>query len=351
MVFVDFMNKIKKIILLSTLTLLFSSCQLGYYFRSAKNQIGMMSSRVSIEEALSNEKLTSEQKRKIELSQKARVYAFEKLQLKKTDNYNSYIDLSRPYVSWVVHAAERWEMKNFEWKYPIVGAMPYKGFFTEKEAQDEALIMNDKGYDTYVRGVSAYSTLGWFTDSLLSSMLRYKDHDLVNTIIHEITHTTLYVKNNSDFNERLAVFIGNKGTEMFYKDLEGADSATLKTIAAENEDDILFSNFISEELKDLDQWYKENSSVRNNEAREQRLQQVYQNFETKLKPQLKTNSYNKFTKEKMNNAYLGVYKTYMQNLNDFEDAYKRHGSDLLKFIEAVKALESSKNPEEDLKRI
>lgn len=351
MVFVDFMNKIKKIILLSTLTLLFSSCQLGYYFRSAKNQIGMMSSRVSIEEALSNEKLTSEQKRKIELSQKARVYAFEKLQLKKTDNYNSYIDLGRPYVSWVVHAAERWEMKNFEWKYPIVGAMPYKGFFTEKEAQDEALIMNDKGYDTYVRGVSAYSTLGWFTDSLLSSMLRYKDHDLVNTIIHEITHTTLYVKNNSDFNERLAVFIGNKGTEMFYKDLEGADSATLKTIAAENEDDILFSNFISEELKDLDQWYKENSSVRNNEAREQRLQQVYQNFETKLKPQLKTNSYNKFTKEKMNNAYLGVYKTYMQNLNDFEDAYKRHGSDLLKFIEAVKALESSKNPEEDLKRI
>ena len=345
------MGKIKKIIFLSVLALLFSSCQLGYYFRSAKNQIGMMSSRIPIDEALSSEKLSHEQKRKIELSQNARIYAFEKLQLKKTDNYNSYIDLGRPYVSWVVHAAEKWQMKNFEWKYPIVGSMPYKGFFTEKEAEDEATIMNDQGYDTYVRGVSAYSTLGWFTDSLLSSMLRYKDHDLVNTIIHEITHTTLYVKNNADFNERLAVFIGNKGTEMFYKDFEGADSSTLKTIAAENEDDHLFSEFISRELKDLEQWYKDNGSVRNNEVREERLQQVFKNFETQLKPNLKTNSYNKFTKEKMNNAYLGVYKTYMQNLNDFEEAYKRYNSDLLKFIEAVKQLENSKNPEEDLKRI
>lgn len=345
------MGRKKELILFSVLTLLFSGCQLGYYFRSAKNQIGMMSSRVPIEAALNDNKLTSEQKRKIELSQKARIYSFEKLHLKKTDNYNSFIDLGRPYVSWVVHAAERWEMKNFEWKYPIVGAMPYKGFFTEKEAQDEATIMNEKGYDTYVRGVSAYSTLGWFTDSVLSSMLRYKDHDLVNTIIHEITHTTLYIKNNADFNERLAVFIGNKGTEMFYRDLEGADSATLKTIAAENEDDQLFSEFISKELKELDQWYTTNGAIRNNEAREERLQQVYKNFETVLKPRLKTNSYNKFTKEKMNNAYLGVYKTYMQNLNDFEDAYKRHGSDLLKFIDAVKLLEPSKNPEEDLKTI
>lgn len=191
-----------------------------------------MSSRVSITEAFQSPNLNDAQKQKILLSQKARVFAFEKLKLIKTENYNSYIDLKRPFVTWVVHAAEKWQMKNYEWKYPIVGAMPYKGFFTEAEAKAEADEMLKKGFDTYVRGVSAYSTLGWFTDSLLSSMLRYKDHDLVNTIIHEITHTTIYIKNNSDFNEQLAVFIGNKGTELFYKDLEGPDS-TLKLISAE----------------------------------------------------------------------------------------------------------------------
>lgn len=330
-----------------------TSCQMGYYLSSAKNQFSMMSSRVSITEAFQSPNLNDIQKQKILLSQKARVFAFEKLKLIKTDNYNSFIDLKRPYVTWVVHAAEKWQMKNYEWKYPIVGAMPYKGFFTEAEAKVEAEEMQKLGFDTYVRGVSAYSTLGWFTDSLLSSMLRYKDHDLVNTIIHEITHTTIYIKNNSDFNERLAVFIGNKGAEMFYKDLEGPDSATLKLIAEENEDDRLFSEFISKEIADLEKWYLENpeSVSKNEEARTARLNEIHEHFEKDLSPRLKTTVYAKFTKEKMNNARMGLYKTYMQNLNDFEDAYKRLGSDLLKFIDVVKKLESSKDPESDLKTL
>ncbi len=326
---------------------------MGYYIRSAHNQFSMMSSRVSMTEAFQSPNLNDIQKQKILLTEKARVFAFEKLKLNKTDNYNSFIDLKRPYVTWVVHAAEKWQMKNYEWKYPIVGAMPYKGFFTEAEAKAEADEMQKLGFDTYVRGVSAYSTLGWFTDSLLSSMLRYKDHDLVNTIIHEITHTTIYIKNNSDFNERLAVFIGNKGAEMFYKELEGPDSTTLKLIAEENEDDRLFSEFISKELTDLEKWYLENpdSALKNEDARSARLNVIHDHFEKDLAPRLKTTVYAKFTKEKMNNARMGLYKTYMQNLNDFEDAYKRHGSDLLKFIDAVKKLESSKDPESDLKTL
>lgn len=312
-----------------------------------------MQTRVSITEAFQRPDLTTEQKNKILLSQKARLFAFEKLKLLKTENYNSFIDLKRPYVTWVVHAAEKWQMKNYEWKYPIVGAMPYKGFFNETDAKIESDLMLKNGFDTYVRGVSAYSTLGWFTDSLLSSMLRYKDHDLVNTIIHEITHTTIYIKNNSDFNERLAVFIGNKGSELFYKELEGENSPTLKLIAEENADDQLFSEFITKELTDLQKWYVENpdSTAKNEAARAVRLNQIHTNFEKNLAPFLKTKSYNKFTKEPMNNARMGLYKTYMKNLNDFSDAYKRHGSDLLKFIEAVKQLQDSKDPEQDLKKI
>ncbi len=331
-----------------------SSCQIGYYISSAHNQFSMMNTRVSITEAFQSPNLNETQKNKILLSQKARVFAFEKLKLKKTENYNTFIDLKRPYVTWVVHAAEKWQMKNYEWKYPIIGAMPYKGFFNEADAKLEADELLKNGFDTYVRGVSAYSTLGWFTDSLLSSMLRYKDHDLVNTIIHEITHTTIYVKNNSDFNERLAVFIGGKGSEMFYKELEGENSPTLKLISEENEDDKLFSEFITKELKDLEKWYIDNpqaATAKDETARTARLNLIHTNFETQLAPRLKTNSYQKFTKEKMNNARMGLYKTYMQGLNDFEDAYKRHGSDLLKFIDVIKGLEDSKDPERDLRVI
>lgn len=301
-------------------------------------------------EALQDSKLTPDQKRKLELSQTARRFAFDNLKLKDTDNYSTYIDLKRPYVTWVINAAEKWEMKNYEWKYPIIGAMPYKGFFSESDAQVEKTEMEQKGYDVYLRGVAAYSTMGWFHDSVLSSMLRYKDHDLVNTIIHELVHTTIYIKSNADFNERLAVFIGNKGTELFYKNQEGVDSRTLKLIMAEYDDDKLFSKFITHELKQLDSWYQSNKE-KNEDLRQNRLNEIHARFEKELKPQLKTTAYDKFTKEKMNNARMGLYKTYMENLDDFEKVYEKYDRDLLKFIEAVKKLEASETPQVDLLKI
>ncbi len=334
----------------TALTLLLSSCQLGYYFKSAKNQISMMASREDVEKVLQKSDLTEAQKRKLALSQQAREFAFNELHLKKTKNYETYIDLKRPYVTWVVNAAYKWELKNFEWSYPIVGKMPYKGFFSEQEALDEAAELKKEGFDTFVRGVSAYSTLGWFKDSVLSSMLRYKDHDLVNTIIHEIVHTTAYIKNNADFNERMAVFIGNKGTEMFYKKLEGADSATVKVISAENADDKLFSAFISAQIKNLESWYKSNSE-QNEKIRQEQFQKIKDAFTRELSGKLKTTSHENFIKKDINNATLGLLRTYMEDLNDFEILYNKCDQNMDLFIEKIKTLEQSEDPVADLKKL
>lgn len=309
-----------------------------------------MANRVPIEEALNTGALTDVQKNKLRLTQEAREFAFNDLHLKQTKNYDSYIDLKRPYVTWVVNAAYKWELKNYQWSYPIIGDMPYKGFFSEEEAKEEAEDLKKQGLDTNVRGVSAYSTLGWFKDSVLSSMLRYKDHDLVNTIIHEITHTTVYIKHNADFNERLAVFIGNKGTEMFYKKREGADSPTLKTIMAEYEDDKLFSNFISEQIKQLEAWYKSNSE-QNEKLRQEQFEKIRQAFKATVSPQIKANSYSRFSSEVMNNATLGLLRTYMEDLSDFEKLYAKSGHSMDVFIQKVKTLEKSDDPVNDLKKI
>ena len=310
----------------------------------------MMADRESIDKALANENLTEEQKRKLKLSQQAREFAINGLKLRETENYKSFIDLKRPYVSWVVHAAYKWELKNYEWSYPFVGHMPYKGFFSEQEAQDEAQDMEKQGYDTLVRGVSAYSTLGYFTDSVLSSMLRYKDYDLVDTIIHETVHATLYIKNNADFNERLAVFIGAKGTEMFYKKIEGPDSATLKNVELENADEQLFSKFIGSKIIELGDWYKHNQA-KNEAERQEKFDQIKLDFTHQLGSQLKTKNYEKFKDQKINNAYLGLYKTYNQNLDDFEKVFIKVDRDIFKFIELMKTLEKSENPEQDLKKL
>jgi predicted aminopeptidase len=331
-------------------TCLLSSCQVSYIMKSAYNQFSMMNSQVSLEDALKDPKLSDEQKRKIQLAQRAREFAENDLGLKPTKNYTKFVALDRPYVTYVVSAAPKWQLETYKWRYPIIGAMPYKGFFNEPDAKEEEKSLQKEDLDTYMRGVSAYSTLGWFKDPLLSSMLRYKDYDLVNTIIHETVHATLFIKHEADFNERMAVFIGNKGAEMFYQKEEGSASPTLQSVKNENLDDKVFSAWLSLKLKDLENWYKGlPANERAEDKRQQQFDKLQKDFENELLPQLKTETYKKFQTIKLNNARLLVYRTYMQDLGDFDKLYEKSGRDFKKFLEACKALEPEKDPVAALK--
>ncbi len=312
----------------------------------------LLSSREPVEKALQDPNLDETKKNKLRLAQEARVFGEQTLHLKSTKNYTSYVELGRPYVTYVVSAAAKWELKHHQWSYPFMGKMPYKGYFNEADAVEEEKSLQADGLDTFMRGVSAYSTLGWFNDPILSSMLRYDDYDLVNTIIHETVHATLYIKSSADFNERLATFLGDKGAEQFYLKKEGPESATLAQIKKENADSKLFSHFISGELRALEDWYK-NLPVadRNEEKRLERIAQIQKNFVTTLQPQLHTDSYKKFPEYKLNNARLLVYKTYMQDLQDFESLYNLLDQDYARFIAQCKSLESAKDPAVALKEL
>ncbi len=304
-----------------------------------------MNSQISLEEALKDPRLNEDQKRKIQLAKKAREFAENDLALKPTKNYTKFVLLDRPYVTYVVNAAPKWKLETYKWRYPIIGAMPYKGFFNEADAKAEEVLLQKEDLDTYMRGVSAYSTLGWFKDPILSSMLRYKDYDLVNTIIHETVHATLFIKHEADFNERMAMFIGNKGAELFYQKEEGPESQTLVNIKNENADDKLFSEWLSRRLKSLDDWYKKLSPSEQNEAiRQQQFDQIQKDFQIEMLPKMKTESYKKFHTLKLNNARLLVYRTYMQDLADFEKLYEKEGKDFKKFIKTCKGLEGEKDP-------
>lgn len=324
---------------------------MGYIMKSGVGQMRLLHQRVPIEQLLQDPSLDEGKKRKLLLAQEAREFAEKELHLKPTKNYTSYVELDQAYVTYVVSAAFQWELKAFEWSYPLIGKMPYKGYFKESDAQEEEQKLKDKGHlDTYMRGVSAYSTLGWFNDPLLSSMLRYDDFDLVNTIIHETVHATLFIKHEANFNERLATFSGTKGAELFYLKKEGEDSLTLKQIRTENEDERLFGKFISAELKDLESWYQKlPPSERSEEKRNLRLRDIQNKFVTELQPLLKTKAYAKFPELKLNNARLLVYKTYMQDLADFENLYQAVDSNFQMFIEKCKSLEGAKNPAQALK--
>ncbi len=339
-----------KLLFASLLFLLSTGCQVGYLAKSAYNQLSLLNQRVPIEEALNDPTLEPSEKQKLLLSQDVRTFAETKLKLNVKKNYSTYVKLDRPYVSYVVSASPKWKLETHLWGFPIVGKMPYKGYFSEKDAKEEADSLKADNFDVYVRGVSAYSTLGWFKDPLLSSMLRYKDHDLVNTIIHESVHATLFIKNEADFNERLATFLGNKGMELYYHAKEGENSETLKLVRNENIDEKKFSEFITAEIKAMENWYSEQKEQKE-ELRQSRLQEIKTHFTETVKPKMVTESYNKFDTIDLNNARLIVYKTYLQDMSDFENLYTLAGNDFEKFMIIVKRLEKHDKPSEGLKEL
>lgn len=323
---------------------------LTYLVKSGNEQMKLLSRREPIAKALDSEDVPEEQKRKLRLALDARKFAEEKLGFKPTQNYQTYVDLKRPYVTWVVTASPKNKIESYQWKYPLVGKMPYKGFFTPEEARAEAEEMAKKGYDVWVRGVTAYSTLGWFEDPLLSSMLGGSDDDLVNLIIHESAHATLYIKGHADFNERLATFLGNKGTEAFYKEREGENSPTNAKVKLENADEKIFSEFISEEIKKLNEWYAGPGRDAAEDVRRARLKEVVKTFVKNIKPKLKTEMFKKFENVELNNAYLASLKTYVYDLSDFEQLLKKVNGDLKAFLQYCESLEKSRDPAQELKQ-
>ena len=283
-------NHFLKLFFVVSIGLTNSSCMLTYLAKSGISQMKILTSREKIDKVLSQPEISDKTREKLLLVKKVRDFCFNDLKLKKTKNYSSFVQLEDRYVSYLLRVAPKYELKSYKWSFPIVGTFPYLGFFDKQDALDEQTKFKNDNYDTYVRGVTAFSSLGWFNDPVLSSMMNYENHDLVNLIIHETVHTTLFIKDNVNFNERLATFLANIGTEMYYQKIEGNDSTTIQLVNQEQIDDKLFSVFITDELKHLKKWYKETDNV-TDELKKNRLQLITDNFDTVLKPKLKTKKY------------------------------------------------------------
>lgn len=293
--------------------------------------------------------MTEAQKAKLRLVLEVKAFSESQLGLTKSPNYTSFIQLEEPHVTYIVQAAYAHELKPYLWKFPFVGSVPYKGYFRKKLAEEEAAGFDKTKFDTSVRGVSAYSTLGWFQDSVLSSMLRYEDNDLAELIIHETIHTTLYVKSAADFNERLATFMGHEGMKLFFKAREGAESPALALAKKDTHDQKLFSAFITKELKDLKKWYEDNAGKVTDEAKTAQIKALQARFASQVKPQMQTRNYDDFATRPLNNAILLAYQTYEYSLEDFEKLYVKFGRDFAKTFEWLKTLKNEKNPEQRLR--
>jgi predicted aminopeptidase len=325
-----------------------TGCLFTYLIKSGKEQMSILNSRQPIEKVLESNDVTESDKSKLRLALEVREFVVQELGFKASDNYKTYVDIKRPFVTWVVIASPKNKVENYIWKYPIVGKLPYKGFFNPEDAKKEAKKFDPTKYDTYVRGVSAYSTLGWFNDPILSTMLKDDESDLVNLIIHESAHATIFIKSEAAFNERLATFLGNKGTEIFYLKKEGEKSKTLERVALEDHDEKLFSAFITDEVKTLNEWYAKEVGL-DEEKRLARLKEINERFTKVLKPKMKTERYARFAKANINNAFLSSLHTYVYDLSDFQNLLRILKGDMKALIKFCKELERAPDPALKLK--
>ena len=338
-------------ILFLCLGFLFLNGCLSYLWHASTNHLKLMSQRIPLYTAWERYDFNEEERRKLKMLSEMKHFAREKLGMDIDEAiYTTYIHLDQPYVTYLLRVSKIYELKPYTWYFPIVGSVPYKGFFYKELAQQEAKAFPADEYDTIVRNVSAYSTLGWFEDSVLSSMLSYNEVSFVVTVFHELTHTVLFFKSHVNFNERFAEFVGRKAGELFFLEREGEDSETLRRMRDQWEDELLFSSFMEGEYKLLNQWYKGNKGKINPEMKSKRLREIQERFIERIQLQLKTNRYNYFATIQLNNAILLSYRTYNYKMDEFEKLYALSGYDMKTFIRNCFRFRDHKNPEAALSR-
>jgi predicted aminopeptidase len=205
----------------------------------------------SFEEYDAHNNLSEKQKKGLALINEIKKYSVDSLNYKPTKNFTTIYDQNNAPVLWVITASEKYKIEAYYWKFPVVGKVSYKGFFDRQKAIVAKNKLVSKGYDVDMRSVSAWSTLGWFSDPVLSSMLNRSKGHLCNLIFHELFHATYYAKSSVDFNENLASFIAHKATQQFLR----KDPEELKKYLESYEDNKIIDAHISDELESLHRFY------------------------------------------------------------------------------------------------
>ena len=191
--------------------------------QAARGHMDIMNKRRPVNDVIQDTDSPEALKERLQLVQEAREFSISKLYLPDNDSYRTYADLERDFVVWNVFAAPEFSLQAKTWCYPVAGCVGYRGYFAKEDAERQAEKLKGAGFDVIVGGVSAYSTLGKFSDPVLNTMMRWSDLDLVAVLFHELAHQQLYVKNDSEFNESFASAVEEFGVERWLRG-RGEDS-------------------------------------------------------------------------------------------------------------------------------
>ncbi len=325
-----------KLIFILCLLLFLGACEtVGYYSQSVIGHSKMMLARQPIDKAI----VKSEGNRKelLILAKSLRQYAVDELSLPDNNSYLSYVDMQRKHPVWSIVAAPEFSIKPVRWCYPVVGCASYRGYFSEESAQKYAEKMRKKGLETEVGGVTAYSTLGWFNDPLIPSMLRRGEASLAEVMFHELAHQELYIKGNSAFNEAFATVVGEHGALRWLQKNKPEVAAVYRRRMQVRND---FSGLVKVTKGRLKMLYAEDLSEVDMRLKKQSVFDQFRQDYDELKMARWSGKawYGGWLKTPLNNARMASFSTYRDLVPQFEALLESCGNNFERFYVSVRTL-------------
>lgn len=311
---------------------------LSYYGQAVTGHLDVMQRRQPIEPLLADPETPAALRAKLEQALAIKEFASQSLGLPDNGSYRSYADLQRPYVVWNVIATPELSLTPRQWCFPFAGCLQYRGYYDEADARAFARRLAARGDDTYVGGVSAYSTLGWFDDPVLNTMLHWNEAQLAQVLFHELAHQQVFIKGDTEFNEAFAETVGIVGTRRWLE--AQGNPAALEAYETRLERKNRLLEMIFATRRELAGIYDSNL---NDDVKRERKLALLAGLEQRYR-ELRDNGWQHFAdydlwfKGGLNNAKLAAVATYWQLVPAFMQLLETVDHDLERFYERVAAL-------------
>lgn len=322
------------------LVLQISGCTtVSYYSQSIVGHSKLMLARQPLKKAISQAQQRGNLAlvEQLTLAVNLRQFAVKSLHLPQNRSYQSYVDLQRDFPVWTVVAADEFSLTPKQWCYLIIGCASYRGYFSRAAATAYAHSLEEAGFDVAVGGTPAYSTLGWFADPLLPSMMRYGEAQFAETLFHELAHQVYYLNGESDFNEAFATTVGEQGAKIWLRNHNPAALGAYEESLSATED---FNQLLLTARGTLEQVYSEQLDAMEKRAEKRRILQQFRQDYDQLKATKWSNKgwFDTWFETPINNARLVAVATYRDKVPAFEALLEDCGADFKRFLMTVKSL-------------